>query len=478
MSRRVLFSLACAASLTAALPAGAQLEQPPAPGPLRPFALPTPQEFRLANGVRVVVVEDHGLPVVHGRILVNAGSLFEPAEKNGLASLTAQMLREGTRSMSGPQIAERMEQLGAQFGTSAAYTVAMVQVTALKSSFPDALNLAATTVAEPAFAENELTRVRNQMIAGYQQTISTVEGLAVNAFNRAVYDAASGWSRPVGGTRATLGGLTRDDVVAYHARLFGPANATLLLVGDITPAEARTVAQRAVGGWTGSAAAVAFPRPAPHPVAATRVILLDRPGSVQSGIYVGQTVPGAEDPELIPLQALTHVLGGGFRARVNMLLREAKGWTYGAFASLSPGPGAGDFAVSSSVRTNSTDSAVAAVVQQYRRIVAEPVPAAELSGSIANLVGSFPSSVQSVQGLAGRIQTVLVNQYPLNYYSNYRERLSAVRPADITRVGAARLTPDALTIVVAGDLATIEAPIRALNLGTVEVWDADGRKVR
>jgi zinc protease len=478
MSRRVLLSLACAASLTAALPAGAQLEQPPAPGPLRPFALPTPQEFRLSNGLRVVVVEDHGLPVVHGRILVNAGSLFEPAEKNGLAALTAQLLREGTRSMTGPQIAERMEQLGAQFSTSAAYTVSTAQVTALKSAFPEALALAATTVSEPAFAETELTRVRNQMVAGYQQSISTVEGLAVNAFNRAVYDEASGWSRPVGGTRATLTGLTRDDVIAYHSRMYGPANATLLLVGDVTPAEARTIAQRAVGSWAGSAAAAAFPRPTARTAPATRVILVDRPGSVQSGIYVGQSVPGAEDPELIPLQALTHVLGGGFRARVNMLLREAKGWTYGAFASLSPGPGAGDFAVSSSVRTNATDSAVAAVVQQYQRIVAEPVPAGELTGSIANLVGSFPSSVQTAQGLANRIQTVLVNRYPLDYYSNYRERLAAVRPADIARVGAARLTPNAVTVVVAGDLATIEAPIRALNLGPVEVWDAEGRKVR
>lgn len=480
MSRRTLFSLAAAAAaLTAPALAAQALEQPPAPGPLRPFALPTPQEFRLQNGVRVVVVEDHGLPMVHGRVLVNAGSVFEPAEKSGLALLTAQLLREGTRTRSGTQIAERMEALGAQFGTGAGQTFATAQVTALRGAFPEALALAATTLTEPVFPEGEFGRVRNQMVAAYQQNVARVEGLASMAFNRAVYDTASGYARPVGGTRATLSGITREDVVRYHGRMYGPANATLLLVGDVTPAEARTIAQQALGGWTApTVRARAFPRPAPRAATGNRVILLDRPGSVQSGVFVGQAIPGADDPELIPLQALTQVLGGGFRARINMLLREARGWTYGAFAGLSPVPGAGDFAVTSSVRTNATDSAVAAVVAEVRRIAAQPVPEAELRGSLANLVGSFPNSVQTVQGLAGRIQTVLQNGYPLTYYSTYREQLAAVTPADLARVAGSRLTPDALTIVVAGDLATIEQPIRALNLGAVEVWDAEGRKVR
>jgi zinc protease len=246
MSRRVLVSVALAGGL-AALPLSAQ-EQPPAPGPLRPFVLPTPQEFRLANGVRVVVVEDHGLPIIHGRVLVNAGSLFEPAAKNGLASLTSQLLREGTRTLTGPQIAERMERLGAQFGTGAGYTFAQAQVTATKANFPEALSLAASTLAEPAFAESEFGRVRGQMLAAYQRSTSTVEGLAVNAFNHAVYDTASGYARPVGGTRATLSSITRDDVVGFHQRMYGPANSTLLLVGDVTPAQARQIAQRLLGG--------------------------------------------------------------------------------------------------------------------------------------------------------------------------------------------------------------------------------------
>jgi zinc protease len=455
------------------------VEPPPAPGPLRPFALPQPTEFRLANGVRVVVVEKHSLPIVTGRVLVAAGSMYEPAEKNGLASLTAQVLREGTRTLTGPQIAERMEALGAQFGTSAGFEYANASVTAPKRTFEDAMELAASTVATPAFAETELNRVRGQMVAGAVRLLSTVEGLAGLAHNRALFDSTTAYSRPVGGTSASLPGITRDDAVAFHRRMYSPANTTLLLVGDVTQAEARRIAERAFGSWSvPGAVAASLPRPALRPASGTRIILVDRPGSVQSGLRVGHPAVAAGDPDVIPFSALSQVLGGGFRARVNMSLREQHGWTYGAFSDLTTRPLSGTFLIASSVRTTATDSAVAEVVRQYRRIATEPVPEAELRGAVANVVGSFPNSVQTVQGLADRMQQLLQNGQPLNYYNSYRERLSAVTPADLSRIGRERLMPDALTIVVAGDLSKIEAPIRALNLGTVEVLDPAGNTVR
>jgi zinc protease len=210
----------------------------------------------------------------------------------------------------------------------------------------------------------------------------------------------------------------------------------------------------------------------------TRVILIDRPGSVQSGVYMGHAAVGFADPAYIPLMSLSHVLGGGFRSRLNMNLREGHGWTYGAGANLLALRGAGTFSLTSSVRTNVTDSAVAEMVREFRRIGTEPVPEAELQAALANLVGAFPSSVQTVQGLAQRMQTVLLYGLPSDYYNSYRERITALTPQDISRVAAARLQPDALTIVVAGDLAQIEQPIRALNLGTVEVWDPDGNRIR
>ena len=210
----------------------------------------------------------------------------------------------------------------------------------------------------------------------------------------------------------------------------------------------------------------------------TRVVLVDRPGSVQSHIRIGVGSPGAEDTDVIRLQTLTQVLGGSFAARINQNLRERHGWTYGAFANLNLLRGAGILLINSSVRTNATDSAVAESVREFRRLVDEAVPDAEMTAATGNLVGSFPTSVQTVQGLAQRMQNLIVWGLPLDYYGSYRERLAAVTAADVATVGRARLDPDALTVVVAGDLAQIEAPIRALNLGDVEVWSPAGERVR
>jgi zinc protease len=176
--------------------------------------------------------------------------------------------------------------------------------------------------------------------------------------------------------------------------------------------------------------------------------------------------------------ALNHVLGGGFSSRVNMNLREKHGYTYGAFSGLDLRPGSGAFRINSDVRTSSTDSALVEAISEYKRIAAEAVPAPELRGALNNLVSSFPSSVQSVQGLTGRIQQLIVWGLPVDFYTTYRERLAAVTPEDLRSVATARLTPDNLVVVVAGDLSKIEAPIRSRNLGTVEVWDASGNKVR
>jgi zinc protease len=176
--------------------------------------------------------------------------------------------------------------------------------------------------------------------------------------------------------------------------------------------------------------------------------------------------------------ALNHVFGGGFSNRVNLNLREKHGYTYGAGSTLDLRPGSGAFRVSSEVRTNATDSALVEVVNEYKRIVAEPVPAAELQGSVNNLVSGFPSSVQSVQQLTNRIQQLIIWGLPADYFATYRERLAAVTPEDVRTAATTRLTPNNLIVVVAGDLSKIEAPIRARNLGAVEVWDINGNKVR
>jgi zinc protease len=178
------------------------------------------------------------------------------------------------------------------------------------------------------------------------------------------------------------------------------------------------------------------------------------------------------------MTVLNRLLGGGFTSRINTNLRERRGFTYGANTVLSALQNAGTFYASSSVRTNATDSALAEVMNEFKRIVDEPVPAAEFQAGVNNLVASFPASVQNVQELAGRLQTLLIYGMPLDYYNTYRERLAAVTPAELSAVARNRLAPSSVTMVVVGDLAQIEAPIRARNFGSVEVWSREGVKVR
>jgi predicted Zn-dependent peptidase len=185
----------------------------------------------------------------------------------------------------------------------------------------------------------------------------------------------------------------------------------------------------------------------------------------------------ATDPEYIPLLAVNHVLGGAVSSRLNTNLREKHGFTYGAFSGINYRRGGGAFTVSSDVRTNATDSAIVEALNEYRRIVSEPVPQKELAGYVNNLVSGFPSGVQTVQGLENRLQNLILWGLPIDFYATYREKLAAVTPADVARA-AAKLDPNDVIVVVAGDLSKIEAPIRALNLGTVEVWDTNGKKLK
>jgi zinc protease len=469
---------ALALALGALNTAEAQKVSPPPASALRPYVFPQVEQFTLNNGLKVILVEKHTLPVVEGRLILDAGAMREPAAKNGLASLTGRLLSEGTADMTGAEIARQMDALGASYTTAGGFSTSFADVVAIKNVFPQAMSLAARTVMGPIFPANEFTRVKGQAIAAYQQSHARASGLASDAFIRAAFDSTAPFSRPAGGTLASINGLTRDDVVNWHRTMYAPSAATLLLVGDITPAEARSVAMQAFGGWKSTRATLG---PVSNPIRAssgTRIILVDRPGSVQSSIVVGQPGFQATDPDYISMLALNHVFGGAVSSRLNTNLREKHGYTYGIFSGLDLRPGAGAFQAQSEVRTNATDSALIEAIGEYRRIVNEPVPTTELRGAVNNLVSGFPNAVQSVQGLTGRLQNLIIWGLPMDFYATYRERLAAVTPEDVRRVAGSKLTPDNLVVVVAGDLSKIEAPIRARNLGAVEVWDGNGNKLR
>lgn len=475
---RVAWTLAAVAALAPAAARGQRQTTPPPAGPLRPYRMPQVRTSTLQNGVLVVVVEQHSVPIVTARLIADAGAMFEPAEKSGLALLTADMLREGTATMTGPEIAARMERLGASFATGGSFSLAQEQITALPAVFPEAFEIAVETLTQPAFPEAAFTRVQRTAIAGYQQAMAQAEGIAPRVFQRAIYAAASPFSRSPNGTAATLASLTRDDVAAWHKANYTSSTTIALFVGDITLNDAVALAGRTLGTWQPGSPPNRRVSGEPQHPAGPRVILVDRPQSSQSAIYIGGPGIGGGDPLMIPVTALQHVLGGGFNSRVNLNLREQHGWAYGAFTDFTTLRGAGWLAVTSSVRTDATADAVSEALKEYRRIVTGDIAPEEWSRGVNNLVASFPSSVQTVQALADRVQRLLLYGLPMDYYANYREKLAAVTPRQAQQAGRRVMSIDNPTIVAVGDLSQIEQPIRALNLGTVEVWDREGSRLR
>jgi zinc protease len=308
--------------------------------------------------------------------------------------------------------------------------------------------------------------------------MAQVEGIAPRIFQAAIFEPTSPFSRSPLGSAATLGAITHADVVEWHRANVVSSSTMALFIGDIRFDDAVALAQRTLGQWQAASPPKRAASADVRRANGARVILVDRPGSTQSMIYVGGAGIGGGDPNVIPMTALQHVLGGGFNSRVNRNLREEKGYTYGAFADFTTLRGAGWLAVNSSVRTDATAPALSEALMEYKRIVNEPIPPEEWAAGINNLVASFPSSVQTVQGLAERIQRVLLYGLPLDYYATYREKLAAVTPSQAQRVARDLMPIATPTLVAVGDLSQIEQPIRALDLGTVEVWDRDGKKLR
>src|SRR5687767_173112 len=223
MRCKIFINGIAAVTLAAASGAAAQDVKPPAPGPLRPYVFPRVEQFQLQNGLKVVVVAKHTLPVVEGRLIIDAGAMREPASKNGLASLAGRLLSEGAGDLTGAEFARRMEAMGAQYSAGANFNMSFADVVALKNVFPDALALAAQSVIAPSFPENEFGRVKNQALAAYQQRRAQASGLASDAFIRAAFDSTAPFSRPSAGTTATISGLTRDDVVNWHRTMYAPS---------------------------------------------------------------------------------------------------------------------------------------------------------------------------------------------------------------------------------------------------------------
>ena len=445
--------------------------RPPEVGAPRSMRLPEPARFTLSNGLPVVLVERHELPVVSLQLLLMGGATSLTGEHAGLAALTADMIDEGTPTRTALEVATELERLGASFSSTAGVDASQVELVVLRHRLEQALDLMAEIVTAPTFPEAELERVRDERVTRVLQDLDEPRALANNAFATVLYGPDHPYGAPLLGTRASLESLTRDDVVGFYRRHYHAGNATLLVAGDVEADSLRAMLEARFGGWeAGPPARAAAPQA--QGLDAPRIVIVDRPGAAQSEIRVGKVAVERATADYFALTALNTVLGGSFTSRLNAKLREEKGYTYGAGSGFAMRRSPGPFVAQAAVHTPVTDSAVAVFLEEIRRIRDARVPDDELERAKRYVALRLPQRFETVGDLTARLAETAVYDLPDDYWSAYVERLLAVDAAAVQRAARDHLDPGRMIVVVAGDRAAIEAPLRALGL-PVDVLPAE-----
>ena len=423
-------------------------ERPPRPLAAKPVKF-SPYEIRtLPNGLQVVVVSQDEQPVVSARMLIRAGAAQDPKGKEGLAMLTSALLDQGTVTRSAGQIAEEIDFMGGLLGSGAGTDLSFVNTVSMSDGLAQALDLMADVVRNPAFSAAEIDRQRGQALSSLKVAGDDPDTVASQVIDRLVFGFHP-YGLPSTGTTRSLAALTRDDFIAFHKAWFVPNNALIALVGAVPPAEAFAQVQRVFGDWQKGAVPAFAPMEPPPPV--KRVVVIDKPGSVQTEIRAGHLAIPRKHPDHLVMDQVVKILGGEGGNRLQQVLRTQKSLTYGASADLDAYKLTGAVIAETDTRTEATTEALRTVVDEFAKLQRERVYEGELEGAQNFLAGSFPLSIESPDAIATRVLNQLFYDLPLEDLPAYPERVRSVTPADVQRVAKEWLKPAQLSVVLVGD---------------------------
>jgi zinc protease len=438
----------------------------PKPAPAPKFALPMPEQAKLSNGLTILLVERHNLPFVSASVYTMSGSELNPLDKPGLSSFVAAMLTEGTTSRSPLKFAEDADQIGASMDSSAGYSSSIVSWSALSWNAGAALDLASDAILHPAFADKEVERIRNQRLTAVLQENDEPFALAQRTASHLVFpNSPYGFSAI--GTEASNKAITRSDLTGFWKKAYVPSNSVLAISGDVTLAQAKELAGKYLGTWSGSAApAISLATP---PSPARSIAIVDKPGAPQTFLLAASLGAKRSTPDYVPLEVMNTALGGLFSSRINMNLREEHGYTYGAQSFFSYRRAVGPFLAGGAIRTDVTAPAVHELFKELTRIREAELTADELQKAkdsfSKSLVGLFETTSDTASTIGGQF----VFGLPLDYYRNLPAQIDRVTAADALRVAKQYINPNATVVVAVGDRAKIEPELKKLDVGSVNV---------
>ena len=436
--------------------------------------LPRAAEMTLSNGLTVLVMEDHRLPFISLQYNISgAGPIFEPANLPGLANITAQMLREGTKTKSSVQIAEEIGQLGASLGASSNFgsSITLISASGLSDNFEKWFALANDILLNPNFPPEELNRLKQRLKAQIRQQRANPNFLSNEMFSRAVYGGHP--ASIVSPTAEAIDALTPELLANWHRERYAPQNAILGITGDVRPSELKPKLEKWLAEWKRTNLKEVLPAN-PKPVASRKVMIVDRPNSVQTSVMLGNISIDRRDPDYVPLTVMNHIFGGGAAARLFLNLREEKGYTYGVYSSFTAVKYPGPWRAYGDVRTDVTEGAMTEFFHEIQRIRDEPVPEKELEEGKRSLVASFALSLEDPDQLLGYAIVQKIYGFPADYWETYPAKIMAVTAEDVQRVARKYVNPENIQLVAVGDVSKIKGPLE--KYGPVEVYDGQGKK--
>ena len=430
-----------------------------------PFVFPKMETQQLANGLRVVVIANHSVPLVSVRAFVAVDSLDDPVGKEGLYVLTAGMLHEGTATRTGAQVASDIAMLGNSV-TSSRFTTTPANLAA-------SLEIMADLLMHPTFPDSALARLKTTLASRKQIELQSPATVPYRVFLKQLYGTTNPFSRIGLASAATMETIGRDDLVRFHSAYYRPNNTTLIVVGDVHATDVVALATKAFGSWERAQVPEALSRTA-HGRPRTTLYLADRPGALQSYVFVGALGPARTSGDSEALDIVATVLGASGGGRVYDALHERRRYMYsGTPVAMTwrPAPSPSTIGGSAAIATTKTDSALIQWMAEIRRTAQEPPTSEEMARARAALVDALPAGVETDDLVANRLMSMLQTGVPLDFYNSYRDRVLAVKPDAVREAAAKYLDSSHLVIVVAGDRKTIEPLLRAANIAPIVLVD-------
>lgn len=449
----------------------------PKPGPNPVLRVPTWTKTQLSNGALLIVSERRGLPLVSFAITFVGGSnQFESAGKRGVAAITTSMLTEGTTTRTGDQLSDALQLLGTNINAGVSGEDGLVNFVSTTKNFDATLALLADMMLNSTFPADALERLRARMLVALTQQKDQPAAISAQVFSKILYGEAHPYGQRT--TEASVKAITRDDVVAFQQAYFQPGRAIITVVGDITALKAKASVEKGLAAWTRAGDKPSFEYPQLPELQPAKIYLVDKPGSAQSVFNIGLPGPSRNTPDYFAIQVMNTILGGMFQSRLNANIREQKGYSYGVNSNFGYGKGPGAFRAGGAIFSGKTDAALIEFMKELKGILGErPITDEEIKTAKDSLIQSLPQRFSSVTATSNAITSLVVQGLPDDYYQTYARNVGAVTKEDLLRVAKRYIDLNHLAIVIVGDRAVIEAPLKATGVAPITLIDLEGNPV-